>query len=40
VARHLSGKTSANGAMLKEIIGDPGTWGKNPRLTTSSSSKK
>ena len=32
VARHLSGKTSANGAMLKEIVGDPGTWGKNPRI--------
>src|SRR5579859_5964206 len=32
VARHLSGKTSANGAMLREIIGDPAMWGKNPRL--------
>ena len=30
VARHLSGsvKASANGAILKEIVGDPGTWGK------------
>jgi glyceraldehyde 3-phosphate dehydrogenase len=37
VARHLSGQTSANGAMLKEIVGDPGTWGKNPRLRDRSS---
>jgi len=36
VARHLSGRTSANGAMLKEIVGDPGMWGKNPRLTRDS----
>src|SRR5579859_4136286 len=30
VARHLSGsaKASANGAILKEIVGDPGIWGK------------
>jgi hypothetical protein len=40
VARHLSGKTSANGAILKEIVGDPGTWGKNPRLTTPTPTKK
>jgi glyceraldehyde 3-phosphate dehydrogenase len=32
VARHLAGKASANGAILKEIVGDPGMWGKNPRL--------
>jgi glyceraldehyde 3-phosphate dehydrogenase len=32
VGRHVEGRTSANGAMLKEIIGDPGMWGKNPRL--------
>jgi glyceraldehyde-3-phosphate dehydrogenase/erythrose-4-phosphate dehydrogenase len=33
VARHLSGGAStANGAILKEIVGDPGMWGKNPRL--------
>jgi glyceraldehyde 3-phosphate dehydrogenase len=32
VARHLSGQKSANGSMLKEIVGDPGMWGKNPRL--------
>jgi glyceraldehyde 3-phosphate dehydrogenase len=36
VARHLSGRTSANGAMLKEIVGDPGMWGKNPRLSRDS----
>jgi glyceraldehyde 3-phosphate dehydrogenase len=28
VARHLSGKTSANGAMLREIIGSPAVMGK------------
>src|ERR671938_1780101 len=35
VARHLSGRVdgSANGAVLKEIVGDPGTWGKNPRIS-------
>ena len=32
VARHLGGRTSANGSILKEIVGDPGVWGKNPRL--------
>jgi glyceraldehyde 3-phosphate dehydrogenase len=31
VARHLSGRTSANGSILKEIVGDPGAWGRNPR---------
>jgi glyceraldehyde 3-phosphate dehydrogenase len=36
VARHLSGRPSANGAMLKEIVGDPGMWGKNPRLSRDS----
>jgi len=36
VARHLSGSVDgrANGALLKEIVGDAGSWGKNPRLTT------
>jgi hypothetical protein len=28
VARHLGGKASVNGTILKEIVGDPGTWGK------------
>src|SRR5438270_4699017 len=32
VARQLGGRTSANGSILKEIVGDPGVWGKNPRL--------
>jgi len=32
VARHISGRTSANGSILKEIVGDPGMWGRNPRL--------
>jgi glyceraldehyde 3-phosphate dehydrogenase len=32
VARHLGGKASANGAILREIVGDPGMWGKNPRI--------
>jgi hypothetical protein len=36
VARHISGRTSANGSMLKEIVGDPGMWGKNPRLSRDS----
>src|SRR5579884_2328913 len=36
VARHLSGRTSANGSMLKEIVGNPGMWGKNPRLSRDS----
>ena len=27
VARHVSGRTSANGSMLKEIVGDPARWG-------------
>src|SRR5215216_5440607 len=36
VARQLGGKASANGAILKEIVGDPGMWGKNPRLTRDS----
>ena len=42
VARHLSGGVNgkANGAILREIVGDPGTWGKNPRLTTATPSKK
>ena len=32
VARQLGGKVSANGAILKEIVGEPAMWGKNPRL--------
>jgi glyceraldehyde 3-phosphate dehydrogenase len=32
VARHVSGRTSANGSILREIVGDPGMWGKTPRL--------
>jgi len=32
VARQLDGKSSANGAILREIVGSSGTWGKNPRL--------
>jgi glyceraldehyde 3-phosphate dehydrogenase len=34
VARQLGGRASANGSILREIIGDPGMWGKNPRLQT------
>ncbi len=33
VGRKLAGGASANGAILREIVGDPGMWGKNPRLT-------
>jgi glyceraldehyde 3-phosphate dehydrogenase len=36
VARKLDGRASANGAILREIVGDPGMWGKNPRLTRDS----
>src|ERR1051325_5554267 len=37
VARSLGGKlTSTNGQILREIVGDPGTWGKNPRLSRDS----
>jgi hypothetical protein len=32
VARKLDGRASANGSILHEIVGDPGMWGKNPRL--------
>ena len=32
VARHLGGRTSANGSILKEIVGEPAMWGKNPRI--------
>jgi glyceraldehyde 3-phosphate dehydrogenase len=32
VARHLAGRTSVNGSILKEIVGEPAMWGKNPRL--------
>jgi len=31
VARHMSGTTSANGSILKEIVGDPARWGKKAR---------
>jgi len=31
VARHLCGRTAASGSIRREIVGDPGTWGKNPR---------
>jgi glyceraldehyde 3-phosphate dehydrogenase len=30
VARQLGGKMSANGSILKEIVGDPAKWGKKP----------
>jgi glyceraldehyde 3-phosphate dehydrogenase len=30
VARHLSGRSSANGSILKEIVGEPARWGKKP----------
>ncbi|MDQ3808813.1 MAG: type I glyceraldehyde-3-phosphate dehydrogenase [Chloroflexota bacterium] len=36
VARQLDGRASADGAILREIVGDPGTWGKNPRLSRDS----
>jgi glyceraldehyde 3-phosphate dehydrogenase len=34
VARHLSGKTSANGTILKEIVGEPGVAGKRRESVT------
>jgi glyceraldehyde 3-phosphate dehydrogenase (phosphorylating) len=34
VARNLDGRASANGSILREIVGDPGRWGKTPRLQT------
>jgi len=34
VARKLDGRASTNGSILHDIVGDPGRWGKNPRLTT------
>jgi glyceraldehyde 3-phosphate dehydrogenase len=34
VARQLGGKASANGSILKEIVGEPAVWGKNPRVRT------
>jgi glyceraldehyde 3-phosphate dehydrogenase len=38
VARHLSGSAgSANGSILKEIVGEPAIWGKNPRISGRSS---
>jgi glyceraldehyde 3-phosphate dehydrogenase len=33
VARQLGGRTSANGSILKEIVGQPAMWGKNPRIS-------
>jgi glyceraldehyde 3-phosphate dehydrogenase len=33
VARQLDGKASANGSILKDIVGEPAVWGKNPRLS-------
>jgi glyceraldehyde 3-phosphate dehydrogenase len=33
VARHLGGKASTNGSILKEIVGEPAVWGKNPRIS-------
>src|SRR5918911_1089345 len=39
VARSLDGKLTSpgsNGQILREIVGDPGTWGKNPRLVRDS----
>jgi glyceraldehyde 3-phosphate dehydrogenase len=35
VARHLSGKTSANGTMLREIIGSPAVMGKRQPVSAS-----
>jgi hypothetical protein len=40
VARQLGGKASANGSILKEIVGEPAVWGKNPRLRTAVTSKE
>jgi glyceraldehyde 3-phosphate dehydrogenase len=38
VARHLSGSAgSANGSILKQIVGEPAMWGKNPRISGRSS---
>src|SRR5579859_2844267 len=39
VARHMTGSVNgkANGAILKDIVGDPGMWGKNPRLRSRAS---
>jgi glyceraldehyde 3-phosphate dehydrogenase len=31
VARHMDGKMSANGSILKEIVGDSAAWGGTPR---------
>jgi len=36
VARKLDGRASTNGSILHEIVGDPGRWGKNPRLVRDS----
>jgi len=38
VARTLDGRASANGAILREIVGDPGTWGKKTRLKSATPS--
>jgi glyceraldehyde 3-phosphate dehydrogenase (phosphorylating) len=40
VARHLSGGTSVNGSILKEIVGEPAMWGKNPRLRSAVTSRE
>jgi glyceraldehyde 3-phosphate dehydrogenase len=37
VARQLGGRASANGAILKEIVGEPAMWGKNPRISNRAS---
>jgi glyceraldehyde 3-phosphate dehydrogenase len=34
VARHLEGRSSVNGSILKEIVGEPARWGKSPRART------
>ncbi len=41
VARHLNGsaKASTNGAILKEIVGDPGRWGKRRESVAAGSSR-
>jgi glyceraldehyde 3-phosphate dehydrogenase len=37
VGRKLTGGASANGAILREIVGDPGRWGKNKHLASAAS---
>jgi glyceraldehyde 3-phosphate dehydrogenase len=36
VARKLGGHGSANGTILREIVGDPGQWGRDPRVHAAS----